>query len=308
MPLGFKIPIIVISLLMVLLVLASVVPRVHYGFLSVQGKTYQCTVLAAMSAEGFGEDRKRRMTAIRASAQEIQSDENYTLWRTRDGDFWVPKRNADVLAFNLAEQEQDIYGRGINAVHAGEVVLDGGANVGVFTRKALDAGARTVIAIEPAPENVDVLRRNFSKEIANGRVVIEAVGLWNEPGELPLRIDANNSARNSFVLNYGPAASMVNIPLRTIDSLVESLALTNVDFIKLDIEGAEKKAIAGARQTMTRFRPRLAIATEHLNDDPVAIPAAINSLGLDYVTICGPCGRAAASVIPEALYFVPRSR
>ena len=31
-----------------------------------------------MSAEGFGEDRKRRMTAIRASAQEIQSDENYS--------------------------------------------------------------------------------------------------------------------------------------------------------------------------------------------------------------------------------------
>jgi len=134
------------------------------------------------------------------------------------------------------------------------------------------------------------------------------VGLWNEPGNLPLRIDANNSARNSFLLNYGPAATMVNIPLRTIDSLAESLTLTRVDFIKLDIEGTEKKAIAGARGTMTRFHPRLAIATEHLDDDPVAIPAAIQALALDYVTICGPCGRSGYSVIPEALYFAPRSR
>jgi len=307
MPLGFKIPILVISLATALLVMVSLVPGARYGFLSAEGKTYQCTVLAAMNAERFGKDREQRVAAIRASAQEIRSEENYSLWRTRDGDFWVPKRNADVLAFNLAEQEQDIYGRGVNAVHAGEVVLDGGANVGVFTRKALNAGARTVIAIEPAPENVEVLRRNFADEIATGRVVIEAVGLWNEPGVLPLRIDANNSARNSFVLNYGPAASTVNIPLRTIDSLVESLALTSVDFIKLDIEGAEKKAIAGARQTLTRFHPRLALATEHLDDDPVAIPAAIQSLGLGYVTICGPCGRAGYSVIPEALYFVPRS-
>ena len=88
---------------------------------------------------------------------------------------------------------------------------------------------------------------------------------------------------------------------------MDSLALTSVDFIKLDIEGAEKNAIAGARQTMARFHPRLAIATEHLDDDPVAIPAAVNSLGLDYVMICGPCGLAEYSVIPETLFFAPRS-
>jgi FkbM family methyltransferase len=125
-------------------------------------------------------------------------------------------------------------------------------------RKALNAGARTVIAIEPAPENVESLRRTFSAEIASGRVVIQAVGLWNQPAELPLRMDAGNSARNSFVISFGPAASEVRVPLVTIDSLIGSLA----------------------RASQTRFHPRLAIAMEHLKDDPVAIPAAINALGL----------------------------
>ena len=303
MPLGFKIPIIAIPLFTV----AMLVPGMRSAFLAALGETYQCTFSRAINAGRFGEDRMRRWAAIRASAQRIQSDENYSLWRTRDGDFWIPNRNTDALAYNLAEQEQDVYGRGVMGVRSGDVVLDGGANVGVFTRKALNAGARTVVAVEPAPENVESLRRNFAQEIASGRVVIQAVGLWNQPAELPLRVDAGNSARNSFVMDFGPAASTVMVPLRTIDSIVESLALTKVDFIKLDIEGAEKNAIAGANQTMARFHPRLAVAMEHLVDDPIAIPAAINSMGLGYVTICGPCMDYQSSVRPDTLYFTPRS-
>jgi len=306
MPLGFKIPIIAIPLL----TLALVVPATRFLILASVGHTYQCPFWTNINSKSFMADRQRRIEAIKASAHEIQSDDHYSLWRTRDGDFWVPKRNSDALVFNLAEQEQDIYGQGVTGVHSGDVVLDGGANVGVFTRKALNAGAATVIAVEPAPENVESLRRNFAPEIASGRVVIQALGLWNQPAELPLRVDADNSARNSFVLSFGPAIATVVVPLRTIDSIVEDLALTHVDFIKLDIEGAEKNAIAGANKTMARFHPRLAVAMEHLLDDPIAIPAAINSMGLGYVTKCGPCLFDATQFYlrPDTLYFTPRSQ
>jgi hypothetical protein len=115
-------------------------------------------------------------------------------------------------------------------------------------------------------------------------------------------VDANNSARNSFILNFGPAVSIVKVPLVTIDSMVKNRGLDSVNFIKLDIEGAEKMALAGARETMARFRPRLAVAMEHLPDDPVTIPAVIDSMALRYSVICGPCmgGR------PDTLYFLPR--
>jgi len=312
MPLGFKIPIIAIPLIALVVtlvaVLAPVWPDLRLVLYIAHENTYQCSSWQSMNARRTAQARERLETAIRASSQLIRSDDHYSLWRTRDGDFWIPNRNAEVLAFNLAEEEQDIYGRGgVTGVRSGDVVLDGGANVGVFTRKALNAGARTVIAIEPAPENVESLRRTFTAEIASGRVLIQAVGLWNEPAELPLRVDASNSARNSFILSFGPAASEVKVPLVTIDSLIGNLALTRVDFIKLDIEGAEKRAIAGANQTLARFHPRLAIATEHLKDDPVAIPAAVNASGLGYRTICGPCLFNGTSIRPDALYFVPGS-
>jgi len=285
---------------------ALLVTVVNLTLLNVFGKTFQCSLSQTLDARPVGEDRQQRRRAIKASAQQIQTDKYYSLWRTRDGDYWIPSRDADAFTFNLAEQEQDIYGQGGNGVRSGDVVLDGGANVGVFTRKALNAGAVKVIAVEPAPENVEVLRRNFAPEIASGRVVIQPLGLWNQPAELPLRVDADNSARNSFVLSYGPATTTV-VPLRTIDSIVEDLALSRIDFIKLDVEGAEKNAIAGAKQTLARFHPRLAVAMEHLVDDPITIPAALNSMGLGYVTICGPCLYNGSSVRPDVLYFVPRS-
>lgn len=300
---GFKVAIFGIPVFtLAFLALAAWVPKVDIARMALVGKTYQCSFSQAMASIDLANDRHSRTNAIRASAQLIRSDGDYSLWRTKHGEFWIPERNAETLAYNLAEQEQEVYGTGSIAVQPGDVVLDGGANIGVFTRAALTAGARTVVAIEPAPENVESLRRNFAKEIESGRVVIQPVGIWDHPGELPLRVDAGNSARNSFILTFGPAARVVNVPLVTIDSIVANLGLASVNFIKLDIEGAEKKAIAGGQKTINRFRPRLAVAMEHLPDDPVAIPAVMASTAPGYVTVCGPCLTAR----PDTLFFLPR--
>jgi hypothetical protein len=105
---------------------------------------------------------------------------------------------------------------------------------------------------------------------------------------------------------YKGVGSTVMVPMITIDWLVSDLALAKVDFIKMDIEGAEKNALAGSTKVMAHFHPRLAIATEHLPDDPVAIPAAIDSMGLGYATICGPCVDLTTAVRPDVLYFIPR--
>jgi FkbM family methyltransferase len=288
------------------LTVLAIVPPTRLAVLAVLGRANQCSFMQTMTSSGMWKDRVGRTHAIQASAQLLQSDDEYELWRTRDGDFWIPKRNGDILFYNLAEQEQNVYGNGANGVHSGDIVLDCGANIGVYTRKALNAGARKVVAIEPAPENVACFRRNFAKEIETGRVLIQPVGVWDTAGTLPLNVDAGNSARDSLVLTFGPVASTVTVSLVTIDSLATDLALDHVDFIKMDIEGAEKRAIAGAAKTLARFHPRLAIAMEHLRDDPIGIPAAINSLGLGYATICGPCLEITFAVRPDVLYFVAR--
>jgi len=115
----------------------------------------------------------------------------HALWRVLDA-----HASGDALIYDLAEQKRNIYG---NRIRPGDVVLDAGANIGVFTRKALWAGASKVVAIEPAPENLECLQRNFAAEIADGRVVLYPKGVWDKDDVLKLRVDPTDSARDTFV-------------------------------------------------------------------------------------------------------------
>lgn len=68
----------------------------------------------------------------------------------------------------------------------------------------------------------------------------------------------------------------------TIDAFVSSHRLQNVDFIKMDIEGAEREALIGASKTIREFKPKLAISVYHLKDDLEVIPMIIKNIRSDY--------------------------
>jgi len=68
----------------------------------------------------------------------------------------------------------------------------------------------------------------------------------------------------------------------SIDDFVKSNNIRRVDFIKMDIEGAEPLALYGAIETIKRFKPKLAIAIYHSMDDFVNIPSWIIDLNLGY--------------------------
>ena len=74
---------------------------------------------------------------------------------------------------NLAEQERGFYGNGWQGVQAGDIVLDCGANLGTFSRHALNMGARMVVAVEPGPETAKCLVRTFANDSG---VVVQPVG------------------------------------------------------------------------------------------------------------------------------------
>jgi FkbM family methyltransferase len=242
---------------------------------------------------------------ILAASKLIEKDPaGYHRWETPMGRWWIPDGDDWVLPFNLAEQKRQIYGTGDRAVKAGDVVLDCGANVGVFTRLALDHGAKLVVAIEPAPENIESFKRNFKPEIAAGRVIVVEKGVWDKDDVLTLSIDPTNTAADSFVMNQKDTNKKVQVPLTTIDKLVAELKLPSVDYIKMDIEGAEQRALAGGRQTIAKYHPRLSLSAYHVPTDPVKIPELVRSAWPGYTMECGPCAETDDGHIrPDVLYF-----
>jgi FkbM family methyltransferase len=265
-----------------------------------------CTLAQSFQSVHISEMQSSGADRLGRAAHILQRDpKGFNFWQIAGATYWVPAQSEDAIAYDLAEQERNIYGTGETAVHRGDVVLDCGANVGVFTRKALNAGAKTVIAIEPGPENVECLRRNFSREIADGRVLVYPKGVWDRDDFLELKIDPHDSARDSFFVRVNESKERlgaVRVPLTTIDQLTRELNLPRVDFIKMDIEGAEQKAIAGARQTIARYRPRMALCIYHLELDPVMIPKLVREIVPDY-RMQVQCLCAVDRIQPEVAHF-----
>jgi hypothetical protein len=88
--------------------------------------------------------------------------------------------------------------------------------------------------------------------------------------------------------------------------MVLELGLSEVNFIKLDIEGAEEKALQGGRQTLARFRPLLAVALEHRASDQMEIPNLLHSILPAYKLEMSPvCTIADNNLVPQVAFASP---
>ncbi len=302
--------------ILVLLVGAVVVGRLaapakaDIVLMALQGKSPHCPLSLALKAPAAHLDQEAVKDAYIERLKLGASDQGYERWdlpataNEAGGSFWIPAGNRWVLPFNLAEQSRDIYKISQpDGIHKGDVVLDCGAHVGTFTHFALARGAGKVIAIEPSPRNVECLRRNFSKEIAEGRVVVYPKGVWNKDDVLVLEQVGENSAADTVVMHQPGAHKGNEVPLTTIDKLVAELGLERVDFIKMDIEGAEAPALEGAAATLKRWKPRLALASYHKPDDGVVLPATVDKLAEGYQHVCSSCISDENGARPEVLLF-----
>ena len=307
---GPRLPVKLSRLFLILLVLALLASAYAYYApfrlmaLVISGRSPVCPMGEALKADAnLNQQVDLKDKILNASHLVDQDRKGFHLWETPSGRFWVPDGSDYVLPFNLAEQQRKIYGVGENGPHGGDIVLDCGSNVGVTIREELTAGAAKVIGIEPAPENLECLRRNFPAEMASGRVVIVPKGVWDKEDALTLKVDPKNSAADTFVLQREGTVDVEKVPLTTIDHLVTELNLPRVDYIKMDIEGAEPKALEGAQETLKKWRPRISIAAYHAPDHPKIIPEIIRKARPDYRMGCGPCAEAGNGVRPDVLYF-----
>jgi len=271
------------------------------GFVAM-GRSPVCPVGKALKSRSHLEELGQIKDRIFLASKLVEEDGGLELWDTPKGPFWIPKGSRYVLPFNLAEMERHVYGEGEHFIHPGDIVLDCGASDGDFTREALKAGAAKVISIEITPSSIECLRRNLASEIASGKAVVYPKGVWDKEDTLTMYVDETNFAANSVVGGPGLQPSM-QVPLTTIDRIVAELGLTRVDFIKMDVEGAEANALAGGRQTIEKFKPRLAIAAEHKPEDQFELPKVIRGIRTDYQMACIQCLELQGRIQPDVLVF-----
>jgi FkbM family methyltransferase len=262
-----------------------VYPPLAAQFLSLAGRGPDCQRGEGLQAFARRYSQKNIERRLLSQSHLLRRDpDGLQLMETPKGNFWEPAIEGTVVVPQIAEFEAKYTGFD-RPIHPGDIVLDCGANVGTFTREALDEGAAIVVAIEPAPNNVECLRRNFAAEITAGKVIVYPKGVWDKDDFLTLSISNTTSAMDSFVIQEGTHPG-VRVPLTPIDKMVAELKLPKVDFIKMDIEGAEQRALAGGAKTIAAYRPRMEISVDHLLEDPQMVPVVIRKIQPNYQIEC----------------------
>lgn len=187
------------------------------------------------------------------------------LRRTREGDFFAEYKGMNVL-FPRSELGvffrvfcDDIYERAFR-VQEGDVVIDIGASIGFFCLKAAHETGREgrVVAIEPEPRNLALLRENGHRNGFNNVVIIgKACG--SHKAKVPLYVKPGCGAHSLLPIS----SHRIEVEMDTLDNLAPELALDHVDFIKIDTEGSELEILKGAEKTLHSSDVKLAIGAYH---------------------------------------------
>ena len=179
----------------------------------------------------------------------ISELENGTRFWIRGNDRFVSRSVAD----GSHEPAKTAFVR--RQVTRGMNVLDIGANIGWFTinmAMLVGSGGR-VDAFEPREDIAHYLRRTVA-ENKLGNVVVHRCALADANGDGTIAFDEQDDNPGSTHLLVGeppPGATTKEVALRRLDSMVWA----GVDFIKIDVEGAEKLVLDGAEIVLSRDRP-----------------------------------------------------
>lgn len=183
-----------------------------------------------------------------------------------DNDFII-----DNIPFDIS-QISNIYFDNMICMEDGEVFIDAGCfdckTDNDFVMRC--PGYAKIIAFEPDPINRKICEEKIMKEKIRD-IELKKYGLWSEKGECTFQ-STGSSAR------VNPNGNVV-VQLESLDNILKGDKAT---YIKMDIEGSELRALQGAKQTIQKYKPKLAISIYHKPEDIIDIPHYIHELNPQY--------------------------
>jgi len=157
------------------------------------------------------------------------------------------ERHSDFSAFYQVFVEKS-YPNLISKINKGDTVIDAGANIGIFSIMAsiLTGKSGKIIAIEPDPDNLKILKRNLELNNLDNIIVVDKA-LYSKSGER-MNLYQNGVMSNIFRAGNNESNTCITVETITLDDVVSGLSL-QPKLLKMDIEGAEKFALLSSHNT-----------------------------------------------------------
>jgi FkbM family methyltransferase len=147
----------------------------------------------------------------------------------------------------------------------GDMVVDAGAHIGIYTLKAAKAvgdGGR-VIAVEPEDKNYELLTKNV--RINKYQNVIPAkLALSDFNGKAKLFLKARSCSHSLVGKTWvTPIVGVTEVAVSTLDKFLEKLSVEKVDVLKVNVEGAELNLLKGSEEHLAEGRIFKMVLTTH---------------------------------------------
>ena len=185
--------------------------------------------------------------------------------------------------------DEQYFDKGIISYKKDIVFVDGGSYVGDTLPNIIKnfPDFKKIYAIEPNELHLNIAKRDFG---TNSKIEFINCGLGSKKIEAN-EIKTQNNCEHDF------QASNID----TIDNLINE----KVDFIKLDIEGAEQEALLGAKKTIQKYNPILAICIYHKAQDWYKVPQIVLKINKNYKIYLR---HYMEGIYETVIYFIPNVR
>lgn len=175
--------------------------------------------------------------------------------------------------------DEGAYEYGEVQVNKGDVVIDCGANLGVFSAIAAHKGA-TVYAFEPVTEVFEYLEQQA--KIYPGKIYPVKKAVSDKKDICEIFLNDNSMTEGSLLKTDERSERKELISCITLDEWVRENNIEKIDYIKADIEGTERDFLKGGVQILRRFSPKLSICTYHRSDDKEVLSRIIQDANPNY--------------------------
>lgn len=151
------------------------------------------------------------------------------------------------FAVHTFDEERDFVEKNWD-IKEGDVVFDVGAAYGSYTLSALVSGASKVFSFEPEEKIHPNLSENVRINNWNDKCEVLPYGLWDK---------ADNVDIKTYAAHYESQLTSPSYEMRTLDSYMDQCE--SINWLKIDVEGAEEQVIRGGLKAIAKFKPNLII-------------------------------------------------